>query len=37
MALCLLVYASIEYKVREKLKETGEKFADQKKNLVKTL
>ena len=31
MTLCLLVYAAIEYKVREKLKETGEKFPDQKK------
>ncbi|MBM3191476.1 MAG: IS1634 family transposase [Chlamydiae bacterium] len=31
MTLCLLVYAAIEYKIREKLQETGEKFPDQKK------
>lgn len=31
MTLCLLVYAAIEYKVRTKLHENGEKFLDQKK------
>ncbi len=31
MTLCLLVYAAIEYKVREKLRENGEHFLNQKK------
>lgn len=31
MTLCLLVYSSIEYKVRRELKEQGEFFLDQKK------
>ena len=32
MTLCLLVYAAIEHKIREKLRENGENFLDQKKN-----
>jgi len=31
MTLCLLVYAAIEHKTREKLRESGEHFLDQKK------
>lgn len=31
MTLCLLVYAALEYKARQKLRETGEQFLDQKK------
>jgi transposase len=31
MTLCLLVYAALEYKARQKLRETGEHFLDQKK------
>jgi transposase len=31
MTLCLLVYSALEYKARQKLRETGEHFLDQKK------
>jgi len=36
MTLCLLVYAAIEHKVRQKLRENGEKFLDQKKRATKS-